>query len=168
MSHLPLLASFNEWVNRRLYELVAALPEEDYRAERGLFFGSIHRTLNHLLVVDRLWSGRIAGVDRGIRSLSQLLHDDFAALREARMAEDRSLVELVGGLERDGLDRVVEFRTIDGRTVRARADHLLLGLFNHQTHHRGQISAVLTQQGVAWPDLDVVFFLAETGQVSFA
>ena len=59
--HLVLLAHFNAWVNRRLYESVGLLPDADRRRDQGAFFGSIHRTLNHLMVVDRLWTGRIAG-----------------------------------------------------------------------------------------------------------
>lgn len=66
MNHFPLMARFNQWANQRLYGSVAALSEEQYRAERGLFFGSVHRTLNHILVVDRIWTRRIDGEPHGI------------------------------------------------------------------------------------------------------
>ena len=69
--HLALLARVNGWANQRVYASVARLPDAAYRAERGAFFGSIHRTLNHLLVVDRLWTGRLLGSDRGIRATSR-------------------------------------------------------------------------------------------------
>ncbi len=164
MDHLPLMARFNAWVNRRIYDATAGLPDAAYRAERGAFFGSIHGTLNHILVVDRLWLGRIAGVDHGIRALDQILCDDFATLRAARAAEDGRLIELVDGLDADAQRAPVRYRRMIGEGMQeARADHILITLFNHQTHHRGQVHAMLTQAEVVPPPLDVMFFLEETG-----
>ena len=76
MEPLRLMAHFNAWANARLYGAVAGLSDADYRRERGLFFGSIHGTLNHLLVVDRLWCGRLEGQDHGELTLDRVLHDD--------------------------------------------------------------------------------------------
>lgn len=81
MNPFPLLARFNRWANGRLYDCVAALPVEAYRRNVGLFFGSIHGTLNHLLLVDRLWSARIREREHGFASLNAVLYDDFASLR---------------------------------------------------------------------------------------
>ena len=165
MEHLPLMARFNQWVNRRIYQCVAQLDDGDYRKDRGAFFGSIHNTLNHLLVVDRLWGGRIRGVDSGITSLSQILYDDFGALEEARVHEDARLVELVDGLSEKQLNRPVQYQRMIGTgTEEARAGHILITLFNHQTHHRGQVHTMLTQSGVTPPDLDVIFYLDEIGE----
>jgi uncharacterized damage-inducible protein DinB len=164
MDHFPLMARFNAWVNERLYGSVAKLPEDAYRSDRKAFFGSIHHTLNHLLVVDRLWTRRIEGVDHGIRALDQILYDDFEELRAARYEEDRHLIELVDGLDAAALQRPVRYRRMIGEgEEEARAGHILLTLFNHQTHHRGQIHALLTQMDVVPPPLDVMFFLEETG-----
>jgi uncharacterized damage-inducible protein DinB len=164
MDHLPLMARFNAWANGRLYASVATLPDAPYRAERGAFFGSIHRTLNHLLVVDRLWSGRIEGRDRGIRALDQILHDDREELRVAREDEDRRLIALVDRLDDRELERPARYRRMIGEgEEEARCGHILLTLFNHQTHHRGQIHVLLTQQEVVPPPLDVLFFLEELG-----
>ena len=164
MDHFPLMARFNAWVNERLYGAVEGLPEDAYRADRKAFFGSIHRTLNHLLVVDRLWTRRIEGVDHGIRALDQILYDDFDALRAARREEDRHLIELVDGLDEARLRRPVRYRRMIGEgEEEARAGHILLTLFNHQTHHRGQVHALLTQMDVIPPPLDVIFFLDEIG-----
>ena len=98
MSQFPLMARFNEWANARLYGAVARLSEEDYRADRRLFFGSVHRTLNHLMVVDRIWTRRIDGEPHGITSLDAQLHDGFEALREARIQEDRRLIRQIDAL----------------------------------------------------------------------
>jgi len=112
---------------------------------------SINNTLNHLLLVDRLWIGRIEGRDRGIRALDQILHDDFASLRDARREEE--------------LQRPVRYRRMigDGQEE-ARAGHILLTMLNHQTHHRGQIHALLTQMDLVPPPLDVIFFLDQIGE----
>ncbi len=77
MNNLALMARFNQWVNGHIYDSVAELSDEEYRRDRKAFFGSIHRTLNHLLVVDRLWAGRIRGIDPGITSLTEILFDEF-------------------------------------------------------------------------------------------
>lgn len=165
MRHFPLMARFNEWVNRQIYDQVATLDDATYRADCGLFFGSIHRTLNHLLVVDRLWSGRVAGTDRGVRSLDQILYGDFPSLRAARDQEDKALIDLLDGLTDERLEAQTRFWTVErDKQIEARTRDLLSGLFNHQTHHRGQITAILLQKGLKLPDIDLVYFLPEMGE----
>ena len=164
MNNIALMARFNAWVNKRVYGCVAGLSDADYRKDRKAYFGSIHNTLNHLLVVDRTWTSRIRSVDHGIESLDQILYDDFAALRAAREAEDAALIQLVDGLSDEELRSPVSYRfmTGDGRHS-SRRDHILITLFNHQTHHRGQIHAMLTQQDIDPPPLDVIVFLEQAG-----
>ncbi len=165
MNHLPLMARFNAWANERLYDSVAELPEAAYRQERGAFFGSVHRTLNHILVVDRMWTGRIEGVDRGIRALDQMLYDDLESLRAARREEDRRLIALVDGLAEDRLEAPVRYtRMIGEGEEEVRTGHVLITLYNHQTHHRGQVHVLLTQNAIVPPPLDIVFFLDELGE----
>ena len=164
MNNLALMACFNKWVNERLYASVARLDDDAYRKDRKAFFGSIHNTLNHVLVVDRLWTSRIKGVEHGITSLKQTLFDDFAALRAARGPEDDRLIELVDGLGDEQLTAPVTYRRIAGDDdEQMRADHILITLYNHQTHHRGQITCMLTQAGVDPGDLDVIDFLDDGG-----
>jgi uncharacterized damage-inducible protein DinB len=167
MSHFPLMARFNEWANRRLYGAVAALTDEAYRADRGLFFGSVHRTLNHILVVDRVWTRRIDGEPHGIPSLDTQLHENFAELSRAREEEDRRLIRQVDGLGEERLRQPVRYQRIIGSgEAETRCDHILITLFNHQTHHRGQVHAALTQSGIEPPPLDVVFFLDERPELA--
>jgi len=157
-----LMARFNAWVNERLYGVIAGLTGEQYRADRGLYFGSSLHTLNHLLVVDRLWCGRVRGEDHGAMRLDDILYDDFAALRQAREDEDRRIIALVDGLDAESLRETVRYRAILGEgTERMRREHILLGMFNHQTHHRGQLTAALSTMGVAYPALDLVFYLED-------
>ena len=97
--HFRTFARYNAWANARLYAACGALSEAAYLAERPVFFGSIHRTLNHVLVGDRLWLGRITGVPAGIPTLDTELFPDRDALRAAREAEDARIIGLVDGYD---------------------------------------------------------------------
>jgi uncharacterized damage-inducible protein DinB len=168
MDHFPLMARFNGWVNEKIYSEVAKLDDTTYRGNSGLFFGSLHATLNHILVVDRLWTGRVEGIDRGVKSLNQILHDDFASLQQARREEDARLVQLMDRLTPAELQATARYSTADRtRTMEARRWDMLAGMFNHQTHHRGQIYSVLLQRGQKMPDIDLIYYLAETGQARY-
>lgn len=165
MDHLPMMARFNAWANGRIYDSVSQLSDAAYRQDRKAFFGSIHNTLNHLLVVDRLWTGRIEGVDRGITALDQILHDDFDSLRAAREEEDRRFIELVDRTAKEGLDRPMRYSPITASgEYEARVGHVLITLLNHQTHHRGQVHVMLTQAEIDPPPLDIPVFLTEIGE----
>ena len=164
MNNLALMARFNQWVNGHIYHSVAELSDAEYRRDRKAFFGSIHRTLNHLLVVDRLWIARIRGLDHGIKSLTDILFDDFESLRAARGREDEGLIELVDSIDDDRIvSPVVYTRMLGDGEQQTRLDHILITLYNHQTHHRGQVHAMLTQAGVTPTDIDVIYYLETVG-----
>ena len=152
------LGHFNGWANERLYDSCSQLSEDDYARERRAFFGSIHKTLNHILVVDQLWRGRIEGWKPAFTSLADIPCEDFRDLRTAREAEDIALVKLVSGLDERRLERAVRYRFLDGAPAEAPLDLLLITLFNHQTHHRGQVHVMLTQSGITPPPLDILDF----------
>ncbi|MEM7225692.1 MAG: DinB family protein [Pseudomonadota bacterium] len=162
MTNHALMARFNAWANDKLYDSVARLSDADYRADRKLFFGSAHNTLNHLLVVDRMWTRRIEGKPHGIRALDEILHDEFGKLRAARAEEDAYLIALVDRLDAAALATPVRFSWVDGDGEGAvTPEHILINLFNHQTHHRGQIHALLTQSDINSPPLDVLVYLED-------
>ena len=156
-----MLARYNAWANRLVYDAVAALPEPEVRKARDCaFFTSIHGTLNHLLVVDRLWLARIEDEPHGIESLDQILHEDFAALRADREAEDAHMSRVVDGLDESALTREVPYRLVSGPGEESSPVHIILiTLFNHQTHHRGQVHAMLKEAGAEPPPLDIIDFL---------
>lgn len=161
-----IMARYNRWANRRLYDVAATLDDAALRKNSGAYFGSIHATLNHILVVDRIWTSRILGEYHGVTGLEQILHEDFEALRTARNAMDEHIIRLVDRLSvgmDGGLDKEVRYRAVKGRDKHASpARHILLTLFNHQTHHRGQIHCLLTQAGIKEPPAqDVIVFLRE-------
>jgi uncharacterized damage-inducible protein DinB len=166
MDHFPMMARFNRWVNARLYDSVAKLPDAQYRMDIGLFFGSVHATLNHLLLVDLLWTRRLRGEPNGFASLTEIVHDDFASLRQARIAEDERFIAFVDSLKPADLTKIVRYKPMlgTGEFEEARAGHILATLNNHQTHHRGQVHAALTQAGIEPPALDVLYYLEEIGE----
>jgi uncharacterized damage-inducible protein DinB len=161
---LPTLARYNAWANHKLYRAVEALPEDQYRADRGVFFKSLHGTLNHLLVTDRIWLARFTGVKTGALRLDTILHDDFESLHAARQAEDTRIITYVDGLDAAALAGTFTYqRTTSLETYVAELGPTLDHLFNHQTHHRGQAHAVLTGLGAPAPSLDLALFYAEVG-----
>lgn len=153
------LARYSQWANLRLYDACGKLPEAEYVKPRPSFFGSIHNTLNHILVGDRIWLGRIVGVDSGLKRLDAVLYDNLAALRAARIAEDARVIDLIDGLEPAALDEVMVYRTTSGLEQRNRLTWVLGHFFNHGTHHRGQVHDMLSQTAVAPPELDLIYFL---------
>jgi uncharacterized damage-inducible protein DinB len=160
IEHFRMLAGFNRWANGRLYDAVATLGEADYFKERACaFFGSIHGTLNHLLVVDRLWFGRLAGSVPAISRLDEILYGDFAGLRAAREAEDERIIAQVGGYQKADLARDCHFTLLSQPGERVMKSSLMLAtVFNHQTHHRGQVHAMLKEAGTEPPALDIVLY----------
>ncbi len=164
MRYLSTMANYNTWANSRIFELCANLNDYEYRLDRNSFFGSIHHTLNHILLVDILWMARLKGEEPyGIDSLNQTLYDDFNQLRAERIRQDQKLTEFIVGIDSSELSRTLKFRRMDGRDCEGTVEDFIATLFNHQTHHRGQIHTMLTQSGISnsdMPDLDVVDYLA--------
>jgi uncharacterized damage-inducible protein DinB len=159
--HFQTFARYNAWANDRLYAACAQLSDADFRASRQAFFGSILGTLNHILVGDRAWLGRIDGVPSGITRLDEILFDDLAVLRQARVAEDERILKLTETLDAEALSRDLVYRTVAGVEHRTPLVWVLSHMFNHQTHHRGQAHGLLSQTTVKPPPLDLIFFLRE-------
>ena len=159
--HARRLARYNAWANRRLYAACALIPESVYYQDQGAYFGSLHGTLNHILVGDRVWMGRLTGTDPRIKALDQILHPDFMGLRAAREDTDRAIIAHVADLTSGTLRRMVRYRTM---AAAAQADPvgLILGhMFNHATHHRGQAHGLLSQVPTDPPPLDLIYFVRE-------
>ena len=166
-AHFDNFARYNAWANARLYDAASELSDGEYRADRGAFFRSMHRTLNHLLVTDRIWMQRITGQGDAPDQLDAVLFEDLPALREAREAEDRRIVDHVAGLSEADLAGVIRYRRVTTPEVFEQPLlPALAHLFNHQTHHRGQAHAILTGLGKPGPVLDLLAFqrLADRGE----
>jgi uncharacterized damage-inducible protein DinB len=152
--HCVALARYNRWMNEKLYAVAAMLTDEERKRDRAAFFKSIHGTFNHLLLADRVWMGRFAGVSLpsdwmgpgGIRSLDQELYADFDELRHERGKTDREIESWVAGLRAESLAAPLRY-TRKGKTYDDPLWRLVAHLFNHQTHHRGQVTTLLMQAG---------------------
>ncbi|HEX6979782.1 MAG TPA: DinB family protein [Alphaproteobacteria bacterium] len=162
LDHFRTFARYNQWANRRLYAACAQLTEAEYMKPRAAFFGSLHGTLNHILVGDRVWMGRITGHDAGIRSLDQILYGDFAGLRVAREAEDAQIINVIEAMDEPTLNSTLRYKNMAGEAQATPMRLVLAHLFNHQTHHRGQAHGLLSQTGVAPPPLDLIYYLRES------
>jgi uncharacterized damage-inducible protein DinB len=159
-----MLAAYNSWANERLYDAVATLADTDYRADRGAFFGSIHGTLNHVLVGDRIWMHVFTGEGVKPRELNAILYDDVVELRAARRAEDKRIALYIAALSEGDLAGTVRYRTLRSPAdIEQRLAPLLIHFFNHQTHHRGQAHCLLTEFKGEAPSLDLVIFQRQTG-----
>lgn len=154
---------YNRWANQRLYGACARLSEAEYLKPRPAFFGSIHVTLNHILVGDRLWLGRLTGhPDTRIKSLDQILYPEFAGLRVAREAEDAAIINYVDGLDEPTLNSTLRYKSMEGESLALPVRQVLGHFFNHQAHHRGQVHGLLSQTAVPPPELDLLLYLLET------
>ena len=163
-SPFPMLAAYNSWANRRLYEAAATLSDADYRADRGAFFKSVHGTLNHLLVGDRIWMRRFTGEGEAPTKLDAILFGDFGELRLARETEDARIERYIGGLSEANLAGRFRYRTISNpRDIEQPLAPALMHFFNHQTHHRGQAHCLLTGLTGTAPSLDLLLYQRETG-----
>ena len=162
LEHLRRMARYNRWANQRLYAACGDLADEEYHGPRRAFFGSIHGTLNHILVGDRVWLARIEGAPSPGHRLDDQPYATLPALREARAAEDERILEIVGRLDEAALGSVVRYRLVTRPDEVATPMHLCwLHLFNHQTHHRGQVHDQLSQTPVAPPPLDLIYYVRE-------
>lgn len=159
-----MMAAYNAWANRRLYDAAAELSDAEYRADRGAFFGSLHGTLNHILVGDRVWIRRFTGEGPSPTQLNAILYDQLAALRAAREAEDARIVGYVDSLTDAAIAGSIRYRTISSpMDIEQPLAAALPHFFNHQTHHRGQAHCLLTQATGRAPSLDLILFQRETG-----
>lgn len=142
------LAAYNQWMNQRLYALCETLPEAEYRLDRGAFFHSIHGTLNHLLLADRVWFGRFTGQPFNVPSLDTKLYATLAELRVARAQLDQQIIDWVATLSEHRIAGEFSYTSlINPQPRRYPMSVVLSHFFNHQTHHRGQLTTLLSQCG---------------------
>ncbi|MEE1613374.1 DinB family protein [Microvirga sp. CF3016] len=162
--HFAMMAGYNAWSNERIYDVAAQLSDADYRADRGAFFKSVHGTLNHLLVADRIWLKRFSGRGEAPNRLDAILFETLPELRAARAREDERIVAYVDSLSDADLMGRIRYKTITTpMEIEQPLAPALVHFFNHQTHHRGQVHALLTGFGLEAPSLDLILFQRQTG-----
>ena len=157
-AHCVLLARYNEWMNARLYAVCAGLTQAELKLDRGAFFGSIAGTLEHLVYGDLASLSRFTGDPARPPALGAELYGSFAALRAARTAIDARIVAWASTLSEAWLARTLTYTSqVDGKTRTLPHWALVTHMFNHQTHHRGQLGTLLTQMGLDVGSTDIPF-----------
>jgi uncharacterized damage-inducible protein DinB len=155
------MADYNRWQNENLYGAAGKLTDEQRKEQRGAFFGSIHATLNHLLWGDQMWMSRFAGTPKpkapGIPG-SVAMYESWEDLKRERQAFDQVIVDWASKVDPQWLaGDLTWFSGGAGRELTKPAGLLVVHMFNHQTHHRGQVHCMLTQAGVKPGTTDLPF-----------
>jgi uncharacterized damage-inducible protein DinB len=173
-SHVRLMASYNQWMNERVYAAAATLPDAVVTADRKAFFGSILGTLNHIVNGDLIWLNRFARLPARYAALAPLADlaqppgglnepraDDLAGLAQLRRRLDTIIVQFADEVDGDDLDFVLNWTNSKGITSNKMFGEVLLHFFNHQTHHRGQVTTLLSQEGVDVGATDLIVLVPE-------
>lgn len=159
-SNFELMADYNQWMNQSLYQSVSSLSVAELNEDRGAFFGSIMATLNHILVGDTIWLKRFASHPSSLASLEYVrelkkplsldtvLYVEFDVLLDARIRMDAVILEFASELTEDALLLPLTYVSSKGDEFTKNFGYLVQHFFNHQTHHRGQVTTLLSQAGV--------------------
>ena len=153
------MAKYNSWQNKSLYDAAATLSDEERRQQRGAFFGSIHTTFNHLLWADRVWLDRFLG--EGAFQMAPkdglAMHDSFDELSDVRRATDTKIERWAEDLDPNLLKGDLSWYSgLLKKDMSMSKQHLIAHFFNHETHHRGQVHAMLTMAGAKPEDTDLM------------
>jgi uncharacterized damage-inducible protein DinB len=159
-AYVQRMARYNRWQNENLYGAAERLPDEERHRERGAFFGSIHKTFSHLLWGDQMWMSRFTDVpkpDVGIPG-SVTLYPDWQKLKSERAGFDRTILDWADTIDDGWLADDQAFFSVATQSEWTRPRWMLVThMFNHQTHHRGQVHCMLTQAGSKPSDTDLTF-----------
>lgn len=160
IEHIALMANYNQWMNRKVYDAAGTLTSAELALDRQAFFGSILGTLNHLVLGDTIWLKRFAEHPADFSALAplsaiaapadlkQLAFADLSELSAHRAWLDQLIVEWAHSLQESHLDQHLRYHNMRGVAAEKPFFGLLVHFFNHQTHHRGQVTTLLTQAGV--------------------
>jgi uncharacterized damage-inducible protein DinB len=163
-AYIRTMAGYNAEMNRRLYGAAAGLSDAERRLPRGAFWGTIHGTLTHILWGDRQWMSRFDGWPKPTIPIKQSagMIEDFAELSAEREKADRGISRWAAKVDDTWLaEDLTWFSGAANREVRAPLRLLVTHFFNHQTHHRGQVHAMLTAAGQETGDTDLFLLVSE-------
>lgn len=159
LSNLQLMSQYNQWMNQKVYSAAKQLGEK-IKQDRGAFFGSILGTLNHIYVADIIWSRRFAQHPKQYQNLSclpklssytaldQTVADELPDLTELRQELDQIIIRWCWEIEAADLEESLQYTNTKGQQYNKNFGQLIQHFFNHQTHHRGQVSTLINQAGI--------------------
>lgn len=171
--HVRLMASYNQWMNKKVYETAGKLTAAQLAENRGAFFGSVLGTLNHIMVGDTVWMQRFAGALQGHseldvvrqvptpQSLDAVLFDDFTPLLQRRELLDETILGFASSITDAELSSILQYKNMRGVQSSRQLFNVLMHFFNHQTHHRGQVTTLLTQCGLDVGVTDLLMLIPE-------
>jgi len=174
--NFELMADYNQWMNNSIYSAARNIGASELAKDRGAYFGSIFGTLNHILVGDTIWLQRFSGhlsslkaLDyvRGLprpKTLRAILHTDFDELIFAREKMDVVISDFTRELSNEMLSSTLSYRNTTGEVFVKNYGFLIQHMFNHQTHHRGQVTALLSQAGVDVGVTDLLVTIPNQGK----
>ncbi len=152
------MASYNQWMNVRLFDVCGTMTDAERKRDNGAFFKSIHNTLNHIMFGDLAFMARFTGAPETVPELGVNLHEDFADLQQARAALDRRIIDWAPTITDAWLQQPLTYVSkVTGSDITAPHWVLLTHMFNHQTHHRGQITTQLSQMNLDMGSTDIPF-----------
>ena len=157
--YLLQLAGYNQWANGRILDTAGDLSEEKRREDTGAFFKSLHGTINHMLVAEQIWLARWTGDPQPYADLNAIPHEDWSHLKPARRHQDEMLIALVQSHTDEQLGEALHYKNMAGMPLKLQKGLILMHLFNHGTHHRGQCHHMIGILGGQPPVLDLPFFL---------
>lgn len=161
---LNMMMEYNRWANERLYADCDQVTEENYHRDLGTEYGSIHKTLDHILLVDLLWLDRFVGGGDKYPSFDQTITDTFKELKTRREITDEDLSRFCQESTEVGLTRMVQFKTVLApATIEQPVGGAIILLFHHQSHYRSQAQAQLAMLGYKSQILNLMFFQRQTG-----
>jgi uncharacterized damage-inducible protein DinB len=157
-AYVQRMARYNRWQNENLFGVVDRLSAEERERERGAFFGSIHKTLSHLLWGDQIWMSRFTNVPKPQAGIpeSVTLYPDWSRLKAERVSFDQRIIDWADTAEDAWLAAEQTYFSAATKREWTRPRWMLVAhMFNHQTHHRGQVHCMLTQAGGRPYDTDL-------------
>lgn len=161
-STFQLLAQYNIWATSRLAQHLEKMTDEDFHQDIGLYFKSISGTLNHLLLGEHeLWYSRFKYGTSPLMPLDRILHTDKKQLLDDLVEKSKNWIKFIEQLDESKLTENLSYQRASGQAMTLPYAATLMHVFNHGTHHRGQVTAAVTHLGYECPELDLVYMLAE-------
>lgn len=144
-----MMAQYSRWMNEKLYAHAATLSDTQRKEDRGAFFKSLHNTLDHIVWADTIWLGRFTGIQPELPTAGSILYPDFDAQRARRLELDEAIGSWAASVSDEFLAAPLTWTSrITGKSQTRAAGVAVTHFFNHQTHHRGQVTTLLSQFGI--------------------